>query len=93
MECESQIIEDNCGCVQYYMPRNSDDTDICSQKDYVCYSREANAIDLGADSAHKCICFSGCFEIYYKPTVFAATLGSGEFGLRESFIQTIKNPK
>lgn len=37
MECESRLTEESCGCVQYFMPRNREDTVICSRKDSDCY--------------------------------------------------------
>lgn len=86
MECESRIIEEMCGCVQYFMPRTSGETHICGQRDYACYSKVNIAIDLGLNSTYQCTCLPGCFEIYYKPAIYTAQLGVGGFAVKEKYL-------
>lgn len=81
MECESRIIEENCGCVQFYMPRLNENTKICNQKDYECYNRINTATDMSDDIA--CKCSPGCFEINYKASVYISELGNGSFLMRD----------
>lgn len=83
MECESRIIEEKCGCVQFYMPRLHNDTNICNQKDFKCYNRLSTVADLGIDDSITCKCMPGCFEINYKPSVYISELGNGSYMMRE----------
>lgn len=89
MECESRIIEQLCGCVQYHMPRSAADTTICGRKDAACYEGVSLAIDLAWNETFACSCLPGCFEIYYKPSMYTATLGAGEFSLHNKFLNDV----
>lgn len=76
-----------CGCVQYFMPRTSDDVTICNRKDYSCYSKVNVAIDMALNESYQCSnCLPGCFEIYYKPSVYTAELGLGNYSVREKIL-------
>lgn len=46
MECESTLTEQSCGCVQYYMPRNTEETNICSRNNIECYTKIKRKVDL-----------------------------------------------
>lgn len=39
LECESTLTEQSCGCVQYYMPRTTEETNICSRNNIECYMK------------------------------------------------------
>jgi hypothetical protein len=39
MECESQLVEAECGCALYYMPKSQEDTKICSRINAACYEK------------------------------------------------------
>lgn len=79
MECEARIVEEKCGCVQFYMPRVKDDTDICSQKDFRCSEKFSIISELGTNDSYSCNCLPGCFEISYKPSVYISELGNGSY--------------
>ncbi|XP_037040267.1 pickpocket protein 28 [Bradysia coprophila] len=79
MECEARIVEEKCGCVQFYMPRMKEDTDICSQKDYKCSEKFSIISELGINQTYSCNCLPGCFEISYKPSVYISELGNGSY--------------
>ncbi|KAJ6633806.1 Pickpocket protein 28, partial [Pseudolycoriella hygida] len=83
MECESRIIDEICGCVQFFMPRLNEDTNICNQNDFKCYDELSVAIELGVNKSFACACLPGCFEINYKPSVFISELGNGSFMMRD----------
>lgn len=90
MECESRIIEQVCGCVQYFMPQTHADTTICSHKDSECYEEVSLAIDLALNATFACSCLPGCFEIYYKPSMYTSTLGTGKFTMRNKFLNNVE---
>lgn len=83
MECESRIIEENCGCVQFYMPRLSENTKICNQKDFKCYDKLSTAIKRTFNQTFACACLPGCFEISYKPSVYISELGNGTYLMQD----------
>lgn len=83
MECEARIIEHACGCVQFYMPRLSEDTNICNQKDFKCFDDLSVTIELGHNQTFKCTCLPGCFEISYRPSVYMSELGTGDYLMRD----------
>lgn len=69
------------------MPRVSEDTKICSRQDYACFNKVSLAIDVSYNESFQCACLPGCFEIYYKPSVYSASLGTGNFTVREKFLK------
>lgn len=79
MECEARIVEEKCGCVQFYMPRVKEETDICSQKDFRCSEKFSIISELGTNDSYSCNCLPGCFEISYKPSVYISELGNGSY--------------
>lgn len=83
MECESRIIEETCGCVQFYMPRLNGDTNICNQRDFKCFDELSISIELGINQSFTCSCLPGCFEINYKPSVYMSELGNGSYLMRD----------
>lgn len=84
MECEARIIEQFCGCVQFFMPRINENTNICNQKDFKCYDELSVAIELGHNQTYSCSCLPGCFEISYKPSVFMSELGTGDYLMQDN---------
>lgn len=83
MECESRIIEDRCGCVQFFMPRLNENTNVCNQKDFKCYDELSIAIKRSLNETLTCACLPGCFEISYKPSVYLSELGNGSYLMRD----------
>lgn len=90
MECESRILESVCGCVLYYMPRVNKDTTICNRDDWTCYDNIKLAIELNTNDSYKCSCLPSCFELSYVSDISHATLGTGDFSLRQEFIGRMK---
>lgn len=83
MECEASIIEEICGCVQFFMPRLNDTTNICNQKDFKCYEDLSIAIELGLNQTFTCTCLPGCFEISYRPSIYISELGTGDYIMQD----------
>lgn len=86
MECESRLLIEVCGCILYFMPPVDENTIICGQDKYMCYSKITLAIDLAKNSTFECNCLPGCFEISYRAEVSAVKLGTDGFSVRQNFI-------
>lgn len=85
MECESQLTEQACSCVMYFMPRTNDETNICGRNDAKCYEEIKMAIDLSDNDTYACgNCLPGCSEINYHVTISTAQIGSGGYDIRNS---------
>ncbi|XP_053669881.1 pickpocket protein 28 [Anopheles nili] len=91
LECEAKLILENCGCVLYYLPKLYEDTKICSRANARCYEQIRNSIALTANTSLSCTCLPGCFEISYIPDVTTAELQVGQFGIRESLLNNVKD--
>ncbi|XP_065076029.1 pickpocket protein 28 [Ochlerotatus camptorhynchus] len=86
MECEARLIQENCGCVLYYMPKLKEDTKICSKGDAACYEKIRSSIALTANTTLICSCLPGCSEIAYTMDLSTADLCVGRFKVRESLL-------
>ncbi|XP_050069276.1 pickpocket protein 28 [Anopheles maculipalpis] len=91
LECEAQLILENCGCVLYYLPKLYEDTKICSRANARCYEQIRSSIAFTANDSLSCTCLPGCFEISYIPDVTTAELQVGQFGIRESLLDDVKD--
>ncbi|XP_029707777.2 pickpocket protein 28 [Aedes albopictus] len=86
MECEARLIQDNCGCVLYYMPKLQEDNKICSKVDAGCYEKIRSSIAQTASNTLSCSCLPGCFEISYSIDRSSADLCVGKFMVRENLL-------
>ncbi|EAT48395.1 AAEL000582-PA [Aedes aegypti] len=86
MECEARLIQDNCGCVLYYMPKLEEDNKICSKADAGCYEKIRSSIAQTANNTLSCSCLPGCFEISYSIDRSSADLCVGKFRVRENLL-------
>lgn len=82
-ECQSRIMDENCGCVVYYMPRIRPDINICSRKDHKCFNMVRTAVELGLNQSFVCKCLPACFEVGYGNTLAISRVGNDQFILRE----------
>lgn len=73
LECESQVMEAQCGCVMYYMPRPSSDSVICGPKDMTCINQFVSTQDVyNESSCHECL--PECVGLHYESTATSAKL-------------------
>ncbi|XP_055610822.1 pickpocket protein 28-like [Uranotaenia lowii] len=86
MECEARLIQENCGCVLYYMPKLTEDVKICSQADAHCYEEIRTSIAFTSNTSLMCTCLPGCFEISYAMDISTADLCVGKFQVREELL-------
>ncbi|XP_058817822.1 pickpocket protein 28 [Topomyia yanbarensis] len=86
MECEARLIQENCGCVLYYMPKLQEDTKICGKADAGCYEEIRSSIAFTANTSLMCSCLPGCFEISYSSDLSTAQLCVGKFKVREKLL-------
>ncbi|XP_055549433.1 pickpocket protein 28 isoform X2 [Wyeomyia smithii] len=86
MECEARLIQENCGCVLYYMPKVQEDAKICSKADASCYEEIKMSIAFTANTSLMCSCLPGCFEISYSTDISTAQLCVGKFKIREKLL-------
>uniref|UniRef100_A0A182IM43 Pickpocket n=1 Tax=Anopheles atroparvus TaxID=41427 RepID=A0A182IM43_ANOAO len=91
LECEAKLILENCGCVLYYLPKLYEDTKICSRANARCYEQIRNSIAFTANTSLSCTCLPGCFEVSYVPDVTTAELQVGQFEIRESMLNNVKD--
>lgn len=89
MECQSQIIERECGCVMYYLPRINADTKICNRIDALCYDNVRLAIELKSNESFQCRCLPGCYEVSYYGDLLSCELGTDGFSVRESYLHNL----
>lgn len=92
MECESHFIEEQCGCILYYMPRTTENSTICKQSDKICYDKFI--IDRGSlleIQNNTCNCMPACFELNYTPEISTSLLGNGKFSVQLEVLEKM-NP-
>lgn len=82
MECESETVEEACGCVLYYMPKR-ENSKICNRKKALCYDKVLYSIAQTSDQNHSCICLPACYEVNYEREISISRLGSGSFQTSE----------
>lgn len=91
MECQSRKIEESCGCVLYYMPRISEDSNICSRKDMACVNNVMLLVELNQNQSFQCSCMPGCFEINYNLNAYTSIIGSGGFFVRDKIVNEMNS--
>lgn len=74
MECYSRAIENECGCVLYYMPRLNHNSKICNRGNYRCYNPLRISLERGDNAKYNCHCYPACDEISYSGTISSAPL-------------------
>lgn len=93
MECFSQAIESECGCVIYYMPRFHDQSRVCNRIDSNCYNPLRILLERGEHSKYKCNCLPACNELDFTGESSAAKL-KNDFIVKSNLLnfseQTIK---
>lgn len=79
MECTLKMMETECGCTLYYMPRTfNDGSVICNRKKASCYEKVLFNI-AHSDTNYSCNCLPACFEINYDRELSSSKLGTGAF--------------
>lgn len=74
MECYSRVIEIECGCVIYYMPRLNQSSKVCNRGHNNCYNPLRISLERGENEKYDCRCFPACDEISYSGTLSTAPL-------------------
>lgn len=94
MECLSRVVENECGCVIYYMPRFNPNAKICDRENSNCYNSVRMKLEYGETSQFNCNCLPGCDEISYTASVTTAPLRETHFKEKYQFqnftIETIR---
>ncbi|CAD7087698.1 unnamed protein product [Hermetia illucens] len=86
LECESDRMEHECGCVTYYLPRSSKNTVVCGLKDFECVRRVQYASESLLDEDTSCArCVPGCVSLNYLPVISGTELLKEDFILKENF--------
>lgn len=86
MECESRIYERECNCVLYYMPRISEDVNICGNSDMICTMNIKRLLEQKYNSSYSCTCLPACFAIAYGAEISMAPIIPNGFGFHDSFL-------
>lgn len=66
MECFSEAMEQECGCVMYYMPRLNQNSKICTRANYECYNPLRISLERRENSKYDCSCYPSCNSISYS---------------------------
>ena len=91
MECEAQIVQNECDCVMYYMPRINADTNICGRSADECYSKVRKQVDASEDDASVCNCLPGCFAMSYDSDLsFSKIVPNGKV-VQESLLKDVSH--
>lgn len=92
MECESRILERECGCVLYYMPRINEETAICNRDNFNCYDYIKIAVELANNDTYQCSCLPACYEISYESSMSSTKIITGDFAIRQDVLK-LRDPK
>ncbi|CAO1385548.1 unnamed protein product [Diamesa serratosioi] len=84
MECVSLLIEADCDCVLYYMPRQFNGSKICNRQKATCYEKVLFSIGSTFSQDKTCSCLPACYEINYGRELSSAKLGTGAFQTAEN---------
>lgn len=76
MECYSRVIEKECGCVIFYMPRLNESSKVCNHGQNKCYNPLRISLERGENKQYDCHCLPACDEISYSGTLSTAPLMS-----------------
>lgn len=74
MECMAKIYLEHCECIQYYLPRFSDNITICGRKNADCVDKVTEQMQMHRNESFVCNCLPGCFEITYDAEISMAPL-------------------
>lgn len=74
MECESRIYRQNCNCVLYYLPKESDDITICGRSDDGCVDEVTKQLQLKQNNSFVCECPPACFAVKYETEISLTSL-------------------
>ncbi|XP_037914044.1 pickpocket protein 28-like [Hermetia illucens] len=75
LECTSKIMEEECGCVQTYLPRSSNKTITCGLKDFICSQRVEKELSGLVNPRRKCKdCLWSCSFIDFDETISRSRL-------------------
>jgi amiloride-sensitive sodium channel len=85
MECVADLLQENCDCVLYYMPK-MEGSKICNKKKAVCYDNVLYSIASTENQNLSCICLPSCFEVVYEKEISSARLGAGNFQMSEEIV-------
>lgn len=89
MECQARIIEHECGCIIYYLPRLSPITRICGRAEFSCFNQIKTALERGENTTFKCTCLPACFELNYSTEISKAPLTLEGIVPKEAVLQKI----
>ncbi|PSN50939.1 hypothetical protein C0J52_08126 [Blattella germanica] len=100
LECEANYTLETCGCVPYYLPKDTNTT-ICGQKEQICAisakkTIEMRLIDEHANTSNEflnseglsntnCQCLPGCSELSYQAAL-SSTRISETFNVRNEYL-------
>ncbi|XP_047984446.1 pickpocket protein 28-like [Leguminivora glycinivorella] len=92
LECLTNYTIKICGCVSFYMPRNSS-TPICSAAKWNCteeaLDRYAAEEDLNDSEISKCGCLPSCKDVNYDAETVVTKLDLEEYGKRQKEFQRL----
>lgn len=71
MECFSHAMEQECGCVMYFMPRLNANTKICTRANFDCYNPLRISLERGENLKYSCSCLPPCNSLSYSGDVSA----------------------
>ncbi|XP_037951289.1 pickpocket protein 28-like [Teleopsis dalmanni] len=76
IECLTNIILKNCGCVEYFSPRFYGNETICGIREEQCVRRVRVLATTAEDGRFDCddICLRSCFDLTYMPDFFSAIM-------------------
>ncbi|XP_047984447.1 pickpocket protein 28-like [Leguminivora glycinivorella] len=93
LECLANYTIQNCGCVNFYMPRN-ESTAICKGDKLQCIEdaldQYADEEDLNDSESGRCGCLPECHEVNYDADVVVSKLDLHEFKQRYKQLQINK---
>lgn len=69
-----KAIEEECGCVIFYMPRLHQHSRICTRASSDCYNPLRISLENGKHPKYKCLCYPPCDEIKYSGVVSTTPL-------------------
>lgn len=67
-------MEQECGCVMYYMPRLNQNGKICTRANFDCYNPLRISLERGENAKYQCSCYPACDSLSFSGDVSAAPL-------------------
>lgn len=74
MECYSRAVENECGCVLFYMPRLNQNSKVCDRGNSRCYNPLRISMERGDNAKYNCRCYPPCAEINFSGAISTAPL-------------------